>query len=80
MAESPAVPLPQDLTFEQALQQLEALLASMEEGRLPLEESLAAYQQGAQLIRFCEGKLGDAQARIAVLEGGELRDFTPDAK
>jgi len=65
------------LTFEKALQELEALVARMEDGKLPLEESLAAYQRGAELIKFCEGKLTDAQARIAILEGGELRDFTP---
>ena len=68
---------PESLTFEKALQELEALVARMEDGKLPLEESLAAYQRGAELIRFCEGKLTDAQARIQVLEGGELRDFTP---
>ena len=65
------------LTFEKALEELERLVARMEDGKLPLEESLAAYQRGAELIRFCEGKLSDAQARIQVLEGGELRDFTP---
>jgi len=68
---------PESLTFEKALQELEALVARMEDGKLPLEESLAAYQRGAELIKFCEGKLTDAQARIQVLEGGELRDFTP---
>ena len=49
----------------------------MEEGKLPLEESLAAYQRGAQLIKFCESKLADAQARIAVLDGETLRDLEP---
>jgi len=68
---------PDSLTFEKALQELETLVARMEDGKLPLEESLAAYQRGAELIKFCEGKLTDAQARIAILEGGELRDFTP---
>ena len=65
------------LTFEKALEELEALVARMEDGKLPLEESLAAYQRGAELIKFCEGRLTDAQARIAVLEGGELRDLPP---
>jgi len=68
----------QDLTFEKALEELESLVARMEEGKLPLEESLAAYQRGAALIKFCEGKLTDAQARIAILDGGELRDFKPE--
>ena len=67
----------QALTFEKALEELESIVARMEEGKLPLEESLAAYQRGAELLKFCESKLSDAQARIAVLEGGELRDLPP---
>jgi exodeoxyribonuclease VII small subunit len=49
----------------------------MEDGKLPLEESLAAYQRGSELIKFCESKLSDAQARIAILDGEALKDFTP---
>jgi exodeoxyribonuclease VII small subunit len=73
-------PLPPDLSFEKALEELEALVARMEDGKLALEESLAAYQRGAELIKLCEGKLSAAQARIAILEGGELRDFNADPK
>ena len=80
MPETPPAPLAADLTFEKALEELEALVARMEDGKLALEESLAAYQRGAELIRFCESKLGDAQARIAILEGGELRDFEAGPK
>ena len=80
MAETPAANSAEPPSFEQAIAELEALVARMEEGRLPLEESLAAYQLGTELIRFCEGKLTDAQARIAILEGGVLRDHDPDAK
>jgi exodeoxyribonuclease VII small subunit len=75
-AKPPAASTP-DLSFEKALEELEALVARMEDGKLPLEESLAAYQRGAQLIRFCESKLADAQARIAILDGDQLRDFEP---
>ena len=67
-----------EMTFEKALEELENLVARMEDGKLPLEESLAAYQRGAQLIKFCESKLSDAQARIAILDGETLRDFQPD--
>ena len=74
----PAPTSPVDtLSFEKALEELEALVARMEDGKLPLEESLAAYQRGSELIKFCEGRLTEAQARIAVLEGGELRDLPP---
>ena len=66
------------LTFERALEELEALVARMEDGKLPLEESLAAYQRGTELIKLCEARLSAAQARVAILDGGELRDFDPE--
>jgi exodeoxyribonuclease VII small subunit len=78
-AKPPAGSMP-DLTFEKALEELEALVARMEDGKLPLEESLAAFQRGSELIKFCESKLTDAQGRIAILEGENLRDFTPGDK
>ena len=74
------VPPTETLTFEKALEELEALVARMEDGKLPLEESLAAYQRGAELIKYCESKLTDAQARIAILDGEALRDLPPDEK
>ena len=73
-----AKPPGSELSFEKALEELEALVARMEDGKLPLEESLAAYQRGAELIKLCEAKLVDAQARIAILDGDTLRDFTPE--
>jgi exodeoxyribonuclease VII small subunit len=69
---------PEALSFERALEELELLVSRMEDGKLPLEESLAAYQRGAELVKFCEAKLTDAQARVAILDGGELRDLNPD--
>ena len=79
MAQNPApAPSADGLTFEKALAELEALVHRMEDGKLPLEESLAAYQRGTELLKFCESRLTDAQARIAILEGETLRDFDPD--
>ena len=78
MSSRPPADSPSDLTFEKALEELETLVARMEDGKLPLEESLAAYQRGAELIKLCESKLSDAQARIAILDGETLRDFTPE--
>jgi exodeoxyribonuclease VII small subunit len=77
---APPAPSADALTFEKALEELEALVHRMEDGKLPLEESLAAYQRGTELIKFCESRLTDAQARIAILEGDTLRDFNADAK
>jgi len=76
----PVNPTPEPLTFEKALEELDALVHRMEDGRLPLEESLVAYQRGAELIKFCESRLTDAQARIAILEGDALQDLKTDTK
>ena len=75
MSKPAPAPALDGLTFEKALEELEALVTRMEDGKLPLEESLSAYQRGAELIKYCESRLSDAQARIAILDGGELRDF-----
>jgi exodeoxyribonuclease VII small subunit len=77
---TPPAPSADALTFEKALAELEALVHRMEDGKLPLEESLAAYQRGTELLKFCESRLTDAQARVAILEGESLRDFNPDSK
>jgi exodeoxyribonuclease VII small subunit len=50
----------------------------MEEGELPLERSLAAYRRGAELLKYCQAALQDAQQQVKVLENGVLRDFKSD--
>lgn len=65
--------LPQD--FESALAQLEELVAKMESGDLPLEESLVAYRRGVALTRICQERLALAEQQISVLEAGLLRPF-----
>ncbi|MEO8101005.1 MAG: exodeoxyribonuclease VII small subunit [Betaproteobacteria bacterium] len=63
--------------FEAALAELDQLVEKMESGQLPLEESLSAYQRGTDLLKFCEVVLKDAEQKIKVLDGGELKDLTP---
>jgi exodeoxyribonuclease VII small subunit len=72
----PNAPLP---TFEAALTELEALVATMETGQLPLQESLAAYKRGAELLAFCQSALKDAQLQVEVLEKGVLKAFKPES-
>ena len=62
--------------FESALAELDQLVEKMESGQLPLEESLSAYQRGTDLLKFCEGVLKDAEQKIKVLDGGELKDLS----
>ncbi len=63
-------------SFEAALAELEQLVADMESGKLTLEESLAAYKRGAELLSACRTRLEDAQQQVRVLEEGELKNFT----
>lgn len=62
-------------TFERALAELESIVTRMEGGQLSLEQSLAAYKRGAELLKFCQAQLADAQQQVKVLEGDTLKDF-----
>jgi exodeoxyribonuclease VII small subunit len=53
--------------FEEALQKLEAIVAKMEEGDLPLEEALKAFEEGVRLARFCTSKLDEAERKVEKL-------------
>ncbi len=72
MAKSRAAP-PKD--YESALTELEAIVAEMESGQLPLDASLTAYKRGAELLQFCRQQLADAEQQVKILENGALVDF-----
>jgi len=60
--------------FEAAIAELETIVKKLEEGDLPLEQSLALYERGVQLSRFCHTQLEQAERRIEILnERGELK-------
>ena len=67
-----------ELKFEAALAELEQIVQDMEGGRLPLEESLAAYRRGSELLKHCQQRLSDAERQIQILENGALRAFDAD--
>ena len=55
------------LTYEQALAQLDATLRSLEEGKLSLEDAIAAVGRGRDYLQYCERKLEEARQRIESL-------------
>lgn len=59
--------LPDDLTFEQAMQRLEALVETLETDDASLEDALAAYEEGVHLTRFCMERLNTAELRVQQL-------------
>ena len=54
-----------DLTFEEALRELETVVARLERGDVALEDSIALYERGAALKAACEKKLAEAEEKIA---------------
>ena len=69
-----------NLTFEQAMGELENLVARMESGKLPLDELIANYERGNRLAAFCRSKLETLERRIELLTaddggGGRWTEF-----
>ena len=59
------------LSFEEALTKLTELVEKLESGELPLEESVAAFEQGVELSRRCEALLDQAEQRLQVLNSSD---------
>lgn len=66
-----------ELSFEDALAQLEGIVRNLEGGDSALDDAIAAYERGAALKRHCESKLRQAQARVEKISLGA--DGTPQA-
>lgn len=71
------------LSFEEAYRRLEETVRRLEEGGLPLDESIALYEEGMELARYCEKLLEEAELRVRKLqpdaeEGFRLTPFEPE--
>jgi len=69
-----------EMSFEEAMCQLEQIVLKLEKGDISLEESISSFQQGIELSRYCAAKLDEAEKRISILlqdEEGNLveKDF-----
>lgn len=67
----------QNMTFRQAMAELDQIVAQLESNTLELEESLQKYERGVALIVSLKGRLNEAQQRVDVLMG-ELSGETDD--
>ena len=54
-----------DMSFEEAMGALETVVGQLESGSVPLEESIALYERGAELKAHCEAKLKSAEEKVA---------------
>ncbi len=67
---------PGDVTFEDAVEKLESIVEEMESDDLPLEKLLVRYEEGANMVKFCDEKLKAAELKVEQLEEsleGELK-------
>ena len=64
---------PSEMSFEQALGELEKIVKQMESGELTLEQALATHKRGLELAKFCQQRLEAAQQQVKVLEGEVLK-------
>ncbi len=64
--------------LEKSLAELETIVEQLESGELPLETSLKEFERGVRLSRECQGALKDAEQRVQVLMGDELKNFATD--
>lgn len=64
--------------FESAIAELETIVKTLEEGDLALEKSLALFERGVQLSRFCHSTLAEAERRVELLtDRGEIKAAPP---
>jgi len=70
-AAAPAAPA----DYEQALAELERLVAAMEGGQMPLDRLLDSYRRGAELLAWCRARLDAVEQQVRVLEDGQLKPW-----
>ena len=58
------MPAKKEITFEQALERLENIVASLENGDAPLDESLTLFEEGVKLVKLCNNKLENAEEAV----------------
>ena len=72
----PATPADDNLKFEAAVAELEQIVQNMETGNLSLEDSIAGYRRGSELLKHCQQQLSAAERKIQILEEGSLRELS----
>ena len=69
------------LTYEEAIEQLEATVAALEDGEVPLKDLVTKFEEGSKLLKVCQEYLKDAGLKIEKLdlETGELENFPEES-
>jgi len=65
-----------EFKFETAMKRLEEIVVALESGKVDLDESLALYEEGIKLVKLCDTKLKDVEAKaVKILENSQEKDF-----
>ncbi|MFR7591412.1 MAG: exodeoxyribonuclease VII small subunit [Longibaculum sp.] len=66
----------ENMTYEKAISRLEEIVGKLESNEIPLEDSIALFQEGIELSRYCDQKLKNIQEKVAqIYEDGQLKDM-----
>mgnify|MGYP001809667667 FL=1 len=80
MARSAAKPpSAEPASYEQALAELDRLVAQMEDGQLPLDQLMDAYRRASELLQFCRSRLQAVEDQVKVLDEGVLKPWAAPA-
>jgi exodeoxyribonuclease VII small subunit len=63
------------MTFEEAINRIEEIISKLDAGETPLEESLKLFEEGMNLIKFCQKKLDEVEQKIEMLVKNERDEF-----
>ena len=66
------------LTFEEAMQELEKLVDSLDKGDVSLDEAIAAYDRGSQLKDYCQKKLHEAKMKVETIQLADNVETVPE--
>ncbi len=68
------------ITFESAIARLEEIVRALESGSAPLDDSLALFEEGVSLVKFCNSTLDAVQEKITLISDGKEIPFGEDVK
>jgi len=66
------------LTFEEAMQELEKLVDSLDKGDVSLDEAISAYDRGSQLKDYCQKKLNEAKMKVETIQSSDNVNTIPE--
>ena len=66
------------MTFEEAMNELENLVESLDKGDISLDQAIAAYDKGSQLKDHCQKKLNEAKMKVETIQSSDNPDVVPD--